>query len=46
VDLEGVNGFKGSQTLDRVNRLRGRVNDSEGVYLQVQMGERHIPRLS
>jgi hypothetical protein len=44
--------FRGSQQIQReltsegVNRLRGRVNHSEGVNLQVQMGERSLPRLS
>jgi hypothetical protein len=37
--------FKGSQQIQRESDLRGRVNHSEGVYHQVQMGERHLPRL-
>jgi hypothetical protein len=42
--------FRGSQQIQResegVSRLRGRVSCSEGVNLQVQVGERSLPRLS
>jgi hypothetical protein len=39
--------FRESPTSEEgVNRLRGRVSHSKGVYLQVQMGERSLPRLS
>jgi hypothetical protein len=32
--------------LERVNRIRGRVKHSEGVYIHVEMGEQILPRLS
>jgi hypothetical protein len=43
---EGVNRFKGSLTSEGVSGLRGRIKNSKGVRLQVQMGERSLPRLS
>jgi hypothetical protein len=56
--LEGVNGFKESMTSEGVsgfrrslnskgvNRVKGRVNHLEGVYLQFHMEEQHLPIMS
>jgi hypothetical protein len=36
--------FRRSQQIQSLSDLRRRVNHSEGIYPQVQVGERHLPR--